>query len=225
MVRLRKPRKEIFNFLSLKNWNWARVNGTYAIKRNQYYRILLGSRGWLGSWLELHPLMRPHFEMLNMKGFLKLVPYVLYVQGCGEISELSMMMAGVVLIQHPLHLLLLKVALAGLLSVQHWADGRIGFCRALHRPTAMAVYRYASSFQPSAKDLVMARDSSLDDAAALEKTKIRALNPHHAWWNGQVTPSQSQVPLRQMQKTIFFLDLFELWNKYPTRAMWWCYGE
>lgn len=83
----------------------------------------------------------------------------------------------------------------------------------------MAVYRYASSFQPSAKDLVMARDSSLDDAAALEKTKIRALNPHHAWWNGQVTPSQSQVPLRQMQKTIFFLDLFELWNKYPTRAM------
>lgn len=225
MVRLRKPRKEIFNFLSLKNWNWARVNGTYAIKRNQYYRILLGSRGWLGSWLELHPLMRPHFEMLNMKGFMKLVPYVLYVQGCGEISELSMMMAGVVLIQHPLHLLLLKVALAGLLSVQHWADGRIGFCRALHRPTAMAVYRYASSFQPSAKDLVMARDSSLDDAAALEKTKIRALNPHHAWWNGQVTPSQSQVPLRQMQKTIFFLDLFELWNKYPTRAMWWCYGE
>lgn len=225
MVRLRKPRKEIFNFLSLKNWNWARVNGTYAIKRNQYYRILLGSRGWLGSWLKLHPLMRPHFEMLNMKGFLKLVPYVLYVQGCGEISELSMMMAGVVLIQHPLHLLLLKVALAGLLSVQHWADGRIGFCRALHRPTAMAVYRYASSFQPSAKDLVMARDSSLDDAAALEKTKIRALNPQHAWWNGQVTPSQSQVPLRQMQKTIFFLDLFELWNKYPTRAMWWCYGE
>lgn len=225
MVRLRKPRKEIFNFLSLKNWNWARVNGTYAIKRNQYYRILLGSRGWLGSCLELHPLMRPHFEMLNMKGFMKLVPYVLYVQGCGEISELSMMMAGVVLIQHPLHLLLLKVALAGLLSVQHWADGRIGFCRALHRPTAMAVYRYASSFQPSAKDLVMARDSSLDDAAALEKTKIRALNPHHAWWNGQVTPSQSQVPLRQMQKTIFFLDLFELWNKYPTRAMWWCYGE
>ena len=225
MVRLRKPRKEIFNFLSLKNWNWARVNGTYAIKRNQYYRILLGSRGWLGSCLELHPLMRPHFEMLNMKGFLKLVPYVLYVQGCGEISELSMMMAGVVLIQHPLHLLLLKVALAGLLSVQHWADGRIGFCRALHRPTAMAVYRYASSFQPSAKDLVMARDSSLDDAAALEKTKIRALNPQHAWWNGQVTPSQSQVPLRQMQKTIFLLDLFELWNKYPTRAMWWCYGE
>lgn len=142
--------------------------------------------------------------MLNMKGFLKLVPYVLYVQGCGEISELSMMMAGVVLIQHPLHLLLLKVALAGLLSVQHWADGRIGFCRALHQPTAVAVYRYASSFQPSAKDLVMARDSSLDDAAALEKTKIRALNPHHAWWNGQVTPSQSQVPLRQMQKTIFF---------------------
>lgn len=191
----------------------------------QYYRIILGFRGWLGSWLELHPLMRPHFEMLNMKGFLKLVPYVLYVQGCGEISELSMMMAGVVLIQHPLHLLLLKVALAGLLSVQHWADGRIGFCRALHRPTAVAVYRYASSFQPSAKDLVMARDSSLDDAAALEKTKIRALNPHHAWWNGQVTPSQSQVPLRQMQKTIFFLDLFELWNKYPTRATWWCYGE
>ena len=45
--------------------------------------------------------MRPHFEMLNMKGFMKLVPYVLYVQGCGEISELSMMMAGVVLIQHP----------------------------------------------------------------------------------------------------------------------------
>ena len=62
------------------------------------------------------------------------------------------------------------------------------------------VYRYASSFQPSAKDLVMARDS-LDDAAALEKTKIRALNPHA--WIGQVTPSQSQVPLRQMQKTIF----------------------
>ena len=224
MVRLRKPRKEIFNFLSLKNWNWARVNGTYAIKRNQYYLILLGSRGWLGSWLELHPLMRPHFEMLNMKGFMKLVPYVLYVQGCGEISELSMMMAGVVLIQHPLHLLLLKVALAGLLSVQHWADGRIGFCRALHRPTAMAVYRYASSFQPSAKDLVMARDSSLDDAAALEKTKIRALNPHHAWWNGQVTPSQSQVPFGRCKRP-FFLDLFELWNKYPTRAMWWCYGE
>ena len=69
-----------------------------------------------------------------------------------------MAIAGVVLIQHPLHLLLLKSSFSGTFVGAALSRGQMDrdFVR-------FSLYRYAPSFQPSAKDLVVARDS-LDDA-------------------------------------------------------------
>ena len=116
----------------------------------------------------------------------------------------------------PLHLLLLKVALAGLLSVQHWADGRIGFCWALRRRVSLCF-------------IIPAKCKRFGDGTrqprwccSIGENKDQGFEPSCVDWTSDAKP-KSGAPSADAKDHFFWIYLS--FGISAPRAAWWCYGE